>query len=383
MEYQTGHCERRTGHKMTSATTNEKDTGSLIDRIRPSVRGEKEYIVGGGTDFPIKLNQNESPFDLPVELKAKLGERLQAMALNRYPAEQPETLRGRLAEMLDVEPGSVIVGNGSNELTYTLGMVFIDPGSKVVLPRPMFSLYEKVVRLHAGDLISVAPRPDLHFDSDAIRDAVEAHDPVLTVLTTPNNPTGLAMSMTEVESIVRAANGFVVVDEAYIEFAEETARPLLEAYPNVILMRTFSKTAGLAGLRIGYMVAHPDVAREIMKARLPFMVDRLAEAAALTVIDHPELTRDRAEFLKGEVRRMTSQMRAINGVEVLPSQANFVIFKTPLEQRLLMTRLAEAGVLVRDISSYPELKGYLRVNAGTLDENQAFLVALKTAVGAS
>lgn len=351
-----------------------------LHHIRDVVRRERAYLVGGVPDLPIKLNQNESPFDLPADLKRELLQQFMDVPFNRYPGEQPDRLRRALGERLGLGPDSVLVGNGSNELTYTLGMAFIDRGTPVVLPRPMFSLYEKVVRLHGGDLTAVAPLEDLRFDVAGLLAAIERVRPALTVITTPNNPTGLAVSMTDLEAIVAAAPGFVVIDEAYAEFVSETARDLLDRHPNVILLRTLSKACGLAGLRLGYLVARPVVVAEMLKARLPFMVDVWAETVALAVLDRPDLILERVKHLKQETVRLTVELQALPGVQVVPSQANFVIFRTGVDPRVLIDRLANAGVMLRDMGGYPELRGYVRVNAGLSEENQRFLTALRAAL---
>ena len=353
----------------------------VLARIRPAVRNRSPYLVGGIENPPVKLNQNESPFDLPPEIKSELVEAFRGIPFNRYPDEQPGRLIRAYAKHIDYLPEGILVGNGSNELTYTLGLTLIDRGTPVVLPRPMFSLYEKVVKLHDGDLISVSPRDDLSFDADAILEAVKNRQPALTVVTTPNNPTGLSMPLGEIEPIVKAAEGFVVVDEAYVEFTQEkSAFKLLRAHPNLIILRTLSKACGLAGLRLGFLLAHPDVIAELMKARLPFMVDRLAETAAETLLRHPELLAKRARLLKQSREHLAAELGGLDDVDILPSQSNFVVFRTPLEPAALLGRLAESGVLVRNMSGYPELKGFLRVNAGTEAENNAFLVALKNAL---
>ncbi|RMH49222.1 MAG: histidinol-phosphate transaminase [Bacteroidetes bacterium] len=354
---------------------------AVLQTIRPAVRAEHPYLVGG-TDTPVKLNQNESPFDLPADLKAELLDAFARVDFNRYPTEQPDRLRHALADALACDPEGLLIGNGSNELTYTLGLVLIDPGTPVVLPRPMFSLYEKVVRLFDGALTPVPPRPDLRFDTEGLLAAVRAVRPALVVLTTPNNPTGLAMTPAEVEAVVaEAAPGFVVVDEAYVEFNEAgSVQPLLEAYPNLLVMRTFSKAYGLAGLRIGYLMGHPAVIREFGKSRLPFMVDRLAEMTACALLARPALIRERVAAMRAARQELEAMLAAMEGVEVVPSQTNFVLFRTPVEPALLMARLAEQGVLVRNMGGYPELKGYLRVNAGTPAENKAFRAALESAL---
>lgn len=365
----------------TAEHTAEGDLERTLAFVRPAVRRQKPYLVGGVAEPRVKLNQNESPFDLPEDLKRELLGAFLEIPFNRYPEEQPWALQHAIAARLGLEPDAVLVGNGSNELTYTLALALVAPGTPVVLPRPMFSLYENVMRMYDADVVSIAPRPDLGFDVEAIREAVRTRRPALTVLTTPNNPTGLALSLPEVESVVREAEGFVLVDEAYVEFTEEeSALAILDRYPNLLLMRTMSKAFGLAGMRVGYLAGHPVVMRELLKARVPFMVDPLAQATALALLRRPGLLAERAAFIKRSCRELTEALRSIAGVEVVPSQANFVLFKTSLDPAGLLRRLAEAGVLVRNMGGYPELRGFLRVNAGTPEENQVFLTALKVAL---
>ena len=349
----------------------------VLQHIRPAVRDRSEYIVDMPEGIDVKLNQNESPFDLPAGLKQELLDAHAQVEMNRYPSEQPEALRHALAEYDGVDPDQILVGNGSNEITYTFGLAFLDPGDPVVLPRPMFSLYEKVMRLQEADLTIVPPQDDFGFDADALATAAAETDAVLTILTTPNNPTGLAMTLDELEQVVTASSGFVVIDEAYVEFNPEgTAIDLLEQHPNVLILRTLSKGFGLAGARLGYLLAHPAVVTELMKARLPFMVDRFAEQTALAVLRRPDLIEDRVSRIEASITTLTEALQAMEGVEVVPSQANFVVFTTPLPADTLQDRLADRGVLVRNMGGYPELEGYLRVSAGTEKENNAFLDAL-------
>ncbi|MDX1546452.1 MAG: histidinol-phosphate transaminase [Rhodothermales bacterium] len=355
---------------------------AVLDQIRPAIRREQPYLVATPPGVDVKLNQNECPYDCPEELKRELVETFLATPFNRYPASQPDRLQAALAEAAGHDPAGVLVGNGSNELTHTLGLALIGPGTPAVLPRPMFALYESVVRMHEGALTAVPPRPDLRFDAEAILAAVQRERPAMTVLTTPNNPTGLAMPLDEIAPIVEAAApGVVVVDEAYVEFTEEeSAQVLLPSHPNLLLMRTLSKAYGLAGLRVGYLMGHPALVGELLKARLPFMVDPLAEATALALLARPALLQRHVEAMKTSCKQLTAALAAMPGVEVVPSQANFVIFSTGEEPRLLVRRLADRGVLIRDMSGYPALRAYVRVNAGTPAENQAFLVALKDAL---
>jgi histidinol-phosphate aminotransferase len=356
---------------------------NVLAQIRPAVRDRSEYVVDTPSGIDVKVNQNESPFDLPDALKEELLSAFEQVEFNRYPTEQPDRLRHALAEYDGVDPESIIVGNGSNEITYTFGLALLDPGVPVVLPRPMFSLYDKVARLYDADLTSIPPRGDFSFDTEALLEAVVETEAAMTVLTTPNNPTGLAMTVEEIERIVTASPGFVVVDEAYVEFNPEgTVVDLLDHHPNLIILRTLSKGFGLAGMRLGYLMAHPDVVRELMKARLPFMVDRFAEQTALAVLQHPSLIDERIRRIQSSVDDVTEALQAMDGVEAVPSQANFVIFTTPVSADTLQDRLTDQGVLVRNMGGYPELEGYLRVSAGTEAENNAFLGALERSLRA-
>jgi len=356
---------------------------NVLAQIRPAVRDRSEYVVDTPSGIDVKVNQNESPFDLPDALKEELLSAFEQVEFNRYPTEQPDRLRHALAEYDGVDPESIIVGNGSNEITYTFGLALLDPGVPVVLPRPMFSLYDKVARLYDADLTSIPPREDFSFDTEALLEAVVETEAAMTVLTTPNNPTGLAMTVEEIERIVTASPGFVVVDEAYVEFNPEgTVVDLLDHHPNLIILRTLSKGFGLAGMRLGYLMAHPDVVRELMKARLPFMVDRFAEQTALAVLQHPSLIDERIRRIQSSVDDVTEALQAMDGVEAVPSQANFVIFTTPMSADTLQDRLTDQGVLVRNMGGYPELEGYLRVSAGTEAENNAFLGALERSLRA-
>lgn len=366
---------------MSLFKTESSRVGEVVSRIQASVRGERPYVVGGDPNLPIKLNQNENPYDLPPALKQELLEAFRAIPFNRYPKEHPDALRDALAESVGRDPACVLVGNGSNDLSYLVGLCLLRKGTPVVMPRPMFSLYEKVVRLYEADLTAVGPRPDLSFDAEGLASAVSRVNPALTVICTPNNPTGLAMTYDQIEQVAAAASGLVLVDEAYVDFnGEREALPLVDQYPSVVVMRTFSKAWGLAGLRLGYLIGHPQVIQQFARARVPFSVDALAEATALTLLKHADLVRERAEQIRRERDLLVAALQEIDQVEVVPSEANFAIFRTPLEPATLISRLATSGVLIRDVGGYPELRGFVRVNAGSPGENHAFLAALKSAL---
>ncbi len=349
----------------------------LLGRIREQVRAEKPYLVPGARRVPHKLNQNESPYDLPLALKKELLEAFLDIPFNRYPDEQPTELVQALSQHTGHPAGGILVGNGSNELTHTLGLCFVRDGEPVVVPRPMFALFESVIRLFGGRVVPVAPLPSLAFDTDSLVTAIQAEKPDLTIVASPNNPTGLAMSAADILRLANASDGFLVVDEAYHEFnPQPSAQHLLETHPNVIILRTLSKAFGLAGLRIGYLMAHPDVVTDMLKARLPFMVDRLTDITGQTLLGHADLIRERVAAISASIRELTGALQQMDGVDVRPTDTNFVLFKCQSDPGALLENLADDGVLVRNMGGYPELRGYLRVNAGTPSENSAFLTAL-------
>ena len=354
---------------------------AALSSIRDSVRDAHPYHVGTPPGMRAKLNQNESPFDLPEDLKGELASALVATPLNRYPGEWPEELRAALATHLPWKADGILVGNGSNDLMYTVAAATVAPGVPVVLPDPLFSLYGKIARTNGGAVTTIGPRADLAFDIDALVEAIGRENPRLVVLATPNNPTGLALSLPEVLTVAAATRGVILVDEAYVDFSDvPSALSVLERYPNMLLLRTFSKAFGLAGLRLGYLAGHPAVIGELRKARYPFAVDRLSEMAALALLRRPELVAERIAAIRRETARLHNHLAAMEDVTALRPRANFVVFRPAAGAKLVQDRLAKRGVSVRNMGGYAALRGYLRVTAGTERENNIFLEELQSAL---
>lgn len=371
-----------------SAHSTAAEATSLLDLIRPEVRALRAYRVDTQVDEAAKLDQNESPFDLPDEIKVAALDAFRHTEWNRYPPDRPHALVARLAEKLDWPASGLIVGRGSNELTHTVAMALISSGTPVVLPHPMFALYQSVVRLYGGEVVPVDPQPDFSHAATDVIAAMRASRAPLAVVCSPNNPTGHAFSYAELTAMADAAPGFLLIDEAYVEFLEgSTALDLLRERPNVLVMRTFSKAMGLAGLRLGYLAAHPDVIAEFEKPRLPFLVDRFSEAVGLAMLDHEDVVRQRVGTLVDERDRLMTRLAPRPDVEVIASAANFFLLRTAQEPAVLQEALRQRGIRVRNVSSYPALSGgpgpsatfetgWLRVSVGTPDENSAFLTEL-------
>ena len=379
-----GATARAPRHETWRYVREESTLNELLALVRPAVAASHVYKVPSYGGITAKLNQNESPFDLPAEIKRKLVERFLEESWNRYPDEFGETLRLAIAERVGWHADGILLGNGSNELAQYLGFALIQPGTPVVLLDPMFSLFAKIVELHEGFPITVRCEDDFTTDADKVISTAREAGAVLTIVATPNNPTGRSIPYDDLVAIAEAIPGILLVDEAYHEFVDgPEATDLLHAHPNVLVMRTLSKTVGLAGLRLGYLLGQPVLITEFLKARLPFMINRLTAVVAEYLIRNPAMVSERAAALKTSRDELAEALAEMDDVQVVPSDTNFVIFRTPLESVVVERGLAARGVLVRNVSSYVGMERFVRVNAGLDAENKAFLSALKDVLSAT
>ena len=353
---------------------------SALENIKPGVRSLDAYHVKGKTPAPglIKLNQNENPFDIPEAIKRELVEAFVGKPWNRYPGVYPAELVNALSAHVHHPPEGIIAGNGSNELMYTILMATVTKGTRVLIPSPSFFLYEKAVRVLDGEVVEVMMNPDLSFPTDAILQQAHEMKPSLIVLVSPNSPTGRSIAVRDVEMILEKTAAIVLVDEAYIEFSDKgSVQTLLGRYDRLIVLRTFSKAFSLAGLRVGYLLAQPALSAELMKPKIPFTVNAFSASVAIALMKKKKLVDERIAYIRKQKQLLFDALRAIDGVEVFPSDTNFLIFRTRMNARDLFDRLLRRNILIRDVSSYPLLERTLRVNAGTEEENNAFLAVLR------
>lgn len=346
------------------------------DLVRPAVRDLVAYHLDRW-DAPIKLDQNENTFGVPGPVREELVRRLATAPLHRYPdLAQPE-LRAALSERFEWPSAGILVGNGSNELLQLLGATFLEPGRAAVAPSPSFFVYSYVSRLAGASVAEVSLRDDLQYDVGAVEASVDRHRPHLLFLCSPNNPTGSVLSPSDVARLADRAPGIVALDEAYWEFAGGNALGLLREHPNLVILRTFSKALGMAGMRIGFLLAEPDLAREIEKTQQPYPLSRLSQEGALAALSHYDLLRERAAVIVDERERVHRELSRLDGVEAFASKSNFLLFRTRLGAKRTFAGLLERGILVRDVSRHPKLREALRVGVGTPDENAAFVRALE------
>ena len=356
------------------------EIGTALRWVKPSVRTLGAYTLRHH-EPRIKLNQNESPYDVPDELKRRIAQRLDGRPWNRYPPFLATSFIGAVSRATGWPESGILVANGSNELIQSILAVTVGAGTTVVIPEPTFTLYRLMTEVNGGTVASVPLTAELEFDVDAIIRAARASDAAVVVLCTPNNPTGSALSEREILRIHDETGALVLLDQAYVEFGGFDGIPLLEGRPRLVVLRTFSKAMAMAGLRAGYMLAHPALAAEVHKGKLPYNINFFTEVAAAEVLDGRALLEPNVGKMREQRDRLLAEMAGVPGIRVYPSAANFVLFRvespaithTELFQRLL----DEHGILVRDVSKYPMLERCLRVNAGTAEETREFLDALR------
>ena len=348
--------------------------------LRDDVRAISAYPVPSAAGL-IKLDAMENPFPLPPGLMQQLGDRLGRTPLNRYPVSDPKGFKERLARAVGVPEGmQLMLGNGSDELIHLVIQACARPDAVVLAPSPSFVMYEMSARFNRCRYVGVPLRPDFALDAPALLAAVEEHRPAVVFVSHPNNPTGNLFDRTVVEQVMQAAPGVVVVDEAYLPFAQDTWMPQLPRRANMLVLRTMSKL-GLAGIRLGYLVGHPDWIEQFDKVRPPYNVNVLTLAAAELMLENLPLLDGQAATLRAERGRLAAALAETAGVVPFPSAANFILFRVDHPDHVF-AGLKERGILIKNVSRmHPLLAGCLRVTVGTAAENQTFIKALRAVIG--
>ncbi|MBN1293814.1 MAG: histidinol-phosphate transaminase [Candidatus Latescibacteria bacterium] len=353
---------------------------SILDKVKPEVRSINSYTLRE-YDYEIKINQNENPYDVPEQIKREILDFALERSWSRYPPFDPVELREELAAYTGWNPEGILAGNGSNEIIQCVLEIILYPGRKLILPSPTFTVYKLIGTVLGGTVQEVPLKSDLTFDCDAI-EAEMADSGDVIILCSPNNPTGCMYPQDRLVRLLEQNPGTVViVDEAYYEFSKETVAGLLGTYENLIVFRTFSKAFSLAGLRVGYGLMNPALAREVNKAKLPYNINFFSIAAAIKLLQNRDILSGKIDELIAEREALYTAMNTINGVTVYPSRSNFMIFETPYDPEIIFRELLKDGLLVRNVSSYPMLSKALRVSVSIPDDNRRFITSLVRIMG--
>jgi histidinol-phosphate aminotransferase len=354
----------------------------LMQRIRQDVQSMHAYAIQDSVGM-VKLDAMENPHSLPAELQKALGERLGALALNRYPDGRVNELRSALAQYAGMPEGfDIMLGNGSDELISLLAMACDVPGASILAPLPGFVMYAMSAQLQGLAFHGVPLTADFELDEAAMLAAIEEHKPSIVYLAYPNNPTGNLWNDDTIEKIVLAQGaqgGLVVMDEAYQPFASKSYIDRITGHTHVLLMRTLSKF-GLAGVRLGYMIGPKALVAEVDKVRPPYNISVLNYECALFALEHAEVFAAQAKSLREQRARLHNALAALPGVTPFPSEANMILARVP-DAAKTFEGLKSHKVLIKNVSKmHPLLANCLRLTVGTPAENDQLLAALKASL---
>jgi histidinol-phosphate aminotransferase len=355
----------------------------IANTIRDDVRAGLHYTVPDASGY-VKLDAMENPYQLPPNLRQALAGRLADAMLNRYPVPSYSSLKESICAKLGVPAGyDVILGNGSDEIISILATACArqDKRAVVLAPTPAFVMFQRSAQFAGMDYVGVPLKADFSLDRAAMLAAIAEHKPSLVFLAYPNNPTGNLYDADDMVAIIEALGetGIAVVDEAYQPFARTSFMARLPQYPNLVVMRTLSKL-GLAGIRLGYLAAAPQLLNQFDKVRPPYNVNVLTQVAAEFALEHLDILDQQAARLNAAREELAAGMAALPGVTVFPSSANFITARVPDAERTCATLFAEK-VLVKNLSKmHVLLADCIRVTVSTPEENALFLNALKASL---
>ena len=342
----------------------------------------KNFISYDANQIPyrVKLDANESPFGLPGKVKSKLAEYfLESCDLNLYPDTDSVELRKTLAAYWKTDFKNIVVGTGSDQLIDILIKIFVDKGERVMCPAPSFSMYKLNTLIVGGIPVEFElDKNDCYsYDADRIIEMANEYKPKIIFLCTPNNPTGGIIPEKDILKIVDACKeSVVVIDEAYAEFSRETFIPFVAGRENVIVLRTFSKAYGLAGIRCGYSISGKEIADELNKVRPPYNISSLSLLVARLVFEERDLIDRQIDYIIKQREELVLRLENIRGIKVYKSKSNFLLIEVP-DADHLSKELTKRGVLIRSFGNVSILKNCLRVTVGNIEQNEVLLKEIK------
>ena len=341
--------------------------------VKKSIRGMTAYSAAEPSGFRMDTNANLIGANPVVTRFFGLFDPLE---LNDYPTPHSDQLRKKLSHCFDLSPDQFIVGNGADELLDLVIKCFIDPSDRLVMPDPTFGMYEVFGRANCAEIVKVPLTEDWQLDVDGILRSKAT----VAMLASPNNPTGNCFRDEDLERIVKEFRGIVVLDEAYGEYARKSYLPLVSGHSHVIVLKSFSKAYGLAGLRVGYAVSNRKLVAQMYKAKAPYNVNIISEGIAVRALSERKFLSSVVRRITHERQKMTRKLEAL-GFVVYPSDANFLLAKAPIRSRTLVGRLLKRGIVIKDLGAHPRLLDHVRITLGNADQNDRLLRAISRSLG--
>ena len=349
---------------------------------RPQVRADLALRAGYHSpqiDVQVRLNTNEAPTAPPEGFTQALHRALDEITWHRYPDRSATALRIALADRYGRDPSEVFVANGSNEVLQTIMLTFGGAGRTAAVFEPTYALHAHISKTTGTQVVEGSRRDDFTLDLDEVRRVIETHGPEVIFLCSPNNPSGLVDPPDTVDAVLEMMEGttsLLVVDEAYGQFASNSAVSKIDDDVPLVVSRTFSKTWSMAAARLGYLLAPSWLVGELNKVVLPYHLDAFKQAAGLAALDFSADMDIRVALIVEERGRLLSALADLP-VQTWASGANFFLFRADkMDGQALWDALVKESVLVRNCASWPRLEGCLRVTVGTPEENNRFLSAL-------
>jgi histidinol-phosphate aminotransferase len=351
----------------------------MTDNVRPARPALEDLIPYDAKEVKAEviLASNENASAIPAEILAKIAARIPEFPFNRYPDPTAHELRRLIADANGLDPENVLVGNGGDELIFDMLLAWGGPGRKILDTPPTFSMYGIDAQVTGTEYVEIPRNADFSIDQDAVLARVAEGDIDIVVIANPNNPTGGLTDESFLIELLHSTDALVMVDEAYFEFSRHTMRPHMARCDNLVLLRTFSKAFSMAGLRVGYMLAHPDVVTEFMKVRQPYSVNSFSQWVAAKVFRERMTFEQTIHDIVTRRKQLAASLAKMPEVEVFPSEANFVLFRVEHGAALWRDLLHNHSVLIRDLSRAPGLADCLRVSVGTEEENRRFIEAME------
>ncbi len=351
---------------------------SFIRYVKPESVLDVALETGIETERVIKLNQNENLFLSKEFLRSLLNEVLKDIDPRLYSKEGETELKNALGKYVGLPSDCVILGNGSDQIIDLIIRTFLKKDSVAISIKPTYSMYKWSVNHLGANYFEIPLKEDFSLDIRSILES--SKDKVgMCFICSPNNPTGNQFELEEIKAIVEDFPGLVLVDEAYVEFAENSLVKFVKRYDNLVVTRTFSKAFGLAGARIGYALSNNEIATAIFEyAQLPYSLNCIGLKLALKALDKSDIFKESIEGLKEERQRMMKRLNLMKGVRVFKSDANFILFQVMKPYEKVFSELLSKGVLVRKIGTVLNLEGCLRVTVGLPYMNDSFIEALES-----